>query len=213
MKSNLRKMVAGLLLLSFLSGSALAQGRIATIDLRKVFDNYWKRKQADTAIKERAADMEKEHTSMVNDWKKSKDDYQTLLSGANDQVVSADERDKRKKAAEDKLKQLKETEDTILEYEKRAKTTLDEQLKRMRDNILGEIRTVINAKAQSAGYMLVIDTAAESSNFTPIVLYVNNKDSDLTDTVLGQLNAGAPPETTKAEEKPPEKKAEKKSGR
>ncbi len=206
-------MVAGLLLLSFLSGSALAQGRIATIDLRKVFDNYWKRKQADTAIKERAADMEKEHTSMVNDWKKSKDDYQTLLSGANDQVVSADERDKRKKAAEDKLKQLKETEDTILEYEKRAKTTLDEQLKRMRDNILGEIRTVINAKAQSAGYMLVIDTAAESSNFTPIVLYVNNKDSDLTDTVLGQLNAGAPPETTKAEEKPPEKKAEKKSGR
>jgi hypothetical protein len=32
--------------MSLLSSSAWAQGRIATIDLRKVFDSYWKTKQA-----------------------------------------------------------------------------------------------------------------------------------------------------------------------
>lgn len=200
MKNALSKLVLALLLFGFLGAPAFAQTRIGTVDLRKVFDNYWKRKQADAAVKERAAEMEKEHTSMVADWKKAKDDYQTLLASANDQAVSSEEREKRKKAAEDKLKQIKATEDSITQYEKTARTTIEEQLKRMRENILGEIRAVINGKAQSGNYNLVIDTAAETVNNTPVVLYFNAKDGDLTDAVLNQLNATAPPEA-KAEEK------------
>src|SRR2546426_3086307 len=88
MRKLLRKIVPGLLLISLLSSSAWAQGRLATIDLRKVFDNYWKTKQADAALKDRAADMEKEHKNMLDDWKKAKEDYQALLAGANDQAVS-----------------------------------------------------------------------------------------------------------------------------
>jgi outer membrane protein len=210
MHNLLSKTILGFLLIAFLSASAHAQSRIATVDLRKLFDGYWKTKQADAALKDRAADMEKEHKSMLDDWKKSKEDYQTLLSSANDQAVSSDQRDKRKKLAEDKLKQIKETEDNIGQYERTAKQTLDDQRKRMRDNILGEIRTALNAKAKSAVYSLVIDTAAESINNTPIVLYTNNE-NDMTDAILSQLNAGAPAETPKTDAKPVENKNEKKS--
>src|SRR6266699_1358183 len=121
MKTWLRKILPGLLLIWLMSGSAWAQGRIATVDLRKVFDNYWKTKQADAALKDRAADMEKEHKNMLDDWKKAKEDYQGLLGSANDQAVSTDEREKRKKSAEDKLKYIKDTEDTIAQYEKQAR--------------------------------------------------------------------------------------------
>jgi hypothetical protein len=41
------------------------------------------------------------------------------------------------------------------------------------------------------------------------VLYSNNE-NDMTDAVLAQLNAGAPAETPKKEEKPAEKKDEQK---
>src|SRR2546428_7344838 len=139
MNNVLRKIVPGLLLISLLSCSAWAQGRIATIDLRKVFDTNWKTKQADASLKDRAAEMEKEHKNMLDDWKKAKEDYQGLLAGANDQAVSTDERDKRKKSAEEKLKFIKDTEDNILQYEKQARATLDEQRRRVRENILGEI--------------------------------------------------------------------------
>jgi outer membrane protein len=209
MTSLLRKVIPGLLLISLLSSSAWAQGRIATIDLRKVFDGYWKTKKADAQLKERAADMEKEHKNMLDDWKKAKEEYQTLLSDANNQVLAADERDKRKKSAEDKLKQLKETEDTIQQYERQARTTLDEQRKRMRDNLVEEIRTSLNAKAKSAGYALVVDTAADSVNGTPIVLYSSNE-NDLTESVISQLNANTPVELPKADEKKDEKKKDKK---
>jgi len=206
MKNLFCKVLAGLILFSLVSTTAQAQTKIATLDLRKVFDNYWKRKQADAAVKERAAEMEKEHTTMVADWRKAKEDYQALLASANDQAVSSDEREKRKKTAEEKFRKLKETEEAISQYEKTARTTLDEQLKRMRENILTEIRTVVNSKAVAGSYTLVVDTAAETINNTPVVLYSSNKDNDITDAVLAQLNATAPTEPAPAAE---EKKGKK----
>jgi outer membrane protein len=209
MKHLLGKIIPGLLLVSLLSGSAYGQGRLATVDLRKLFDGYWKTKKADAQLKERASDMEKEHKTMLDDWKKGKEDYSSLLADANNQVLSPEERDKRKKSAEDKLKQLKETEDTISTYERQARTTLDEQKKRMRDSILDEIKVAITSKAKAAGYAMVIDTAAESVNTTPVVLYCNNE-NDVTQTVLEELNRNAPVELLKTDEKADQKKGDKK---
>jgi outer membrane protein len=209
MKSLICKWVPGLLLISLLSGSASGQSRIGTVDLRKVFDGYWKTKQADAALKDRAADIEKEHKTMLDEWKKSKEEYQALLVEANNQTLSIEEREKRKKSAEDKFKQIKDSEDAITQYERQARTTLDEQKKRMRDSIVEEIRTTVNGKAKSAGYGLVIDTASESASNTPIVLYANNE-NDLTEAILSQLNAGAPAEAAKPDTKKAEAKDDKK---
>jgi outer membrane protein len=212
MKSLLRKIVPALLLFCLMTAPAWGQGRIGTVDLRKLFDNYWKTKQADAALKDRGADIEKEFKSMRDDWKKAKDDYQALITEANNQTLSLEERDKRKKSAEDKFKQIKESEDAMTQYERQARTTLDEQKKRMRDSILEEIRTTINGKAKAAGYALVVDTVAESANNTPVVLYSNNE-NDITEAVLSQLNAGAPAEAPKTQEQKADTKDDKKKAK
>src|SRR6516225_4290757 len=168
MKNIVRGVILSVLLAGICSSPVWAQGRIATVDLRKVFDKYWKKKQAEDALKERQADMEKEDKNMIEDYKKAKEEYQTLLTGANDSLLSQDERDKRKKSAEDKLKQMKELEDTITQYERQARTTITETSQRTRSNLLTEIRNVVTSKAKTGGYALVIDTAAESSSMTPV---------------------------------------------
>ena len=142
---------------------------------------------------------------MLEDFKKGKDEYQTLLGDANNQVLSPEEREKRKKSAEDKLKQLKEAEETVQQYERQARTTLDEQRKRMRDSILEEIRAALVVKAKKDGFAMVIDTASETVNNTPVVLFTNNE-NDVTQAVLDQLNANAPVELPKTEEKSDSKK-------
>ncbi len=205
----LRKLLPGLLLVGLLSGSAWAQGRIATVDLGKLFANYWKTKQADAALKDRAAEIEKDHKTMLEDLRKANEEYQNLLTEANNQTLSLDEREKRKKAAEDKLKQIKDSQDAIGQYERQARTTLDEQTKRMRSSIIDEIRTTIKGKASSAGYALVLDATPDSATGAPVVLYSNNE-NDITEAVLSQLNAGAPAETTKADNTSTGKKEEKK---
>lgn len=197
MKYLLRTLVPAILLLGLTCAFAQGQGRLATIDLRKTFDNYWKTKQADASLKERAADMEKEHKNMLEDYRKAREEYQKMLSGANDQAVSQDERDKRKKTAEERLKYLKGQEETITQYERQARTTLDEQRRRMRENILTEVRTIVNAKAKAAGFSLVVDSAAESFNSTPFMLY-NAGENDITESVLSQLNATAPADASRS---------------
>jgi Skp family chaperone for outer membrane proteins len=156
--------------------------------------------------------MEKEDRNMVDDYKKAKEEYQTLLTSANDQAVSSEERDKRKTAAEEKLRRMKEMEDSIAQYERQARTTIGEQSQRMRSNILAEIRNVVNAKAKAGNFSLVIDTAAESINSTPVFMYSSNE-NDITDAVLQQLNATAPADPLKTDEKPTGKDDKKKDNK
>jgi Skp family chaperone for outer membrane proteins len=88
-------------------------------------------------------------------------------------------------------------------------TQADERLllqrRRMRETILTEIRTMINAKAKAGNFTLVVDTAAETPNATPVIVY-SSGENDLTASLLEQLNAGAPVELPKPEEKKEEKK-------
>jgi len=201
MTMNVPKVLLALAAVVLTTGcSALAQGKLAVIDLQKVFDGYYKTKAADALIKDRASDLEKQKKGLLDQYQKATDDYKKALDDANNQAVSADEREKRKKSAEANLLEIKRMEDQINQFDRSARTTLDEQLRRMRENILEEIRTVVNAKAKSGSFSMVLDTAAESFNKTPIVIY-HNGENDLTTNVLNQLNATEPQSGSKTSDK------------
>lgn len=188
-----RTIFSAVLLLAFTSIPALAQVKIATVDLKKVFDNYYKTKLATQAIQERADDLDKDYTSMATDLKKHSDQYEQLLASADDQAVSQEERDKRRQSADDLFKQLQDSKVAIEEFERQAQVTISDQRQRMRDDILGEIKKAVAEKAKAAGDTLVLDTAAETVAGTPSIIYSDGA-NDLTDDVLKELNADAPPD-------------------
>jgi Skp family chaperone for outer membrane proteins len=207
MTNILRKAILGSVLIALLGSSAWAQGRIATVDLPKLFNGYWKKKQADATIKETRDDLTKGYNDLRDEFKKANEDYQTILSSAKDPAVSAEEREKRNKAAENALKHLKDLEDTIRKYEVQAEANINEKGQRLKVNLITEIRNVISAKAKASSYTLVLDASADS--MTPVVLF-SNGENDITEAVLAELNRTAPPDTAKPEEKPAEKKADNK---
>ena len=204
----MKKYILTLAACAALAGSAgAAEGqKIATIDLRKVFDGYWRTKQADANLKDQAADLEKERQVMIDQFQKNEAAYKKLLDSANDQALSTTEREKRKKDAENELLGLRDMESRIKQFDTTSRATLGEKQRRMRDNILQEIRDTVKAKVKSTGHTLVIDSAAETVNGTPIVLF-NAGVEDLTDSVLSQLNINAPAVLPAAKnETKPEKK-------
>ena len=146
--------------------------------------------------------------SFTDEKKKLLEQYQKLNAEANDQAVSTEERDRRRKATEAKLKELKESDESIKQFTARSDTDLKEQFKRMRNNVLGEINETVNAKAKAGGYNLVLDTAAESINGTRVFLYAS-VENDLTKIVLDQLNAAAPADLLKPAAKPVDNKEKK----
>ena len=168
-----------------------AADTIAVVDLKKVFDGYWKTIQADLNLKEKAGELDKKRKEMVADYQKANAEYKKLLESVSDSAVSLEERDKRKKSAENKLREIQEIEQSIGQFDRSARTQLGEQQRNMRDRIVAEIREVVNKKARTANLSAVLDSAAESAVGTPIVLF-NASLPDLTTEILTQLNVTAP---------------------
>jgi Skp family chaperone for outer membrane proteins len=201
----LRTTISTFLLLAFLGTPALAQTsvptqtKIGTVDLRKLFDGYWKTKQAQVGLNDRKTKFDKDDKDMREDLKKGSDEYQKLLEQSYDQdpAISTSERDRRKQAAADKLKQLQESKNAIDVFDRQAQVSLSEQGQRMRENILTDIKAAVSAQAKAAGYSLVIDAAAETANATTAVIY-SSGENDLTPAVLKQLNVNAPISTLSA---------------
>lgn len=208
MNVSLKKVVLAMLATGLMSLAAHAQGKFAVVDLKKVFDGYWRTKQADTQLKERAADFEKARSGMLEDYKKSGEEFKKMVEAANDQAVSAEERDKRRKEAEKKQGEIREIEGSIRTFDNNSRQAILDQQKRMRDSVLRDIRGVVEEKARTAGYAVVLDTAAESVNQTPVVVYTSLLGSadDLSEAVLKQLNANAPADSLKADDKKAEDK-------
>ena len=179
----MKKFLLTLGLAALFATASQAEVKIGTIDLRKVFDGYYKTRQANANLKDEATDLEKERKEMVENFKKGEDDYKKLLDKSNDQAISSDERDKSKQSAEKKLLELKELEQTIGTFERGARAKLGEKQRRKRDTILEEIRAMINGKAKSNGYTMVVDVAAESINNTPVILF-NTMENDITESYL-----------------------------
>jgi outer membrane protein len=208
MKTTNSKILAVLGLAALLALPAMAEQKIAIIDLKKIFDEFYKTKIADAAIKDEAASLDKDRKSLTDQYQKLADDYKKALEDANNQAISFDEREKRKKSAEGKLIEINDIEQSIKQFDRTAKGNLEEKQRIAREKILKEIQTIVNNKAKAGGYALVLDSAAEAVSRTSVVLYTNGQD-DLTTPVLKELNANAPedlPKTDKKEARKEEKK-------
>lgn len=176
-----------------LAGTAWAQPqRIAAVNMEKVFDSYWRTKQAQASLRELVADLEKEHRTMLEEMEKAKQEYQKLVEAAADPTLSAEEREKRKAAAEKALARSRELERDIMQHERQARVTVEEKNRRLRANLISDIRATITTVAQDNGYALVVDSSATTPSGAPLFPYASTS-IDITELVIRQLNATAPP--------------------
>ncbi len=185
-------------LLQFTAGAA--EQKIAIIDLQGVFTNFFKTKIADAAIRDEAGALDKDRKALTDQYQKITEDYKKALEDASNQAISADERDKRKKAAEGKLIDINDLEQQIKQFDRTARGNLEEKQRMAREKILAQIKSVVATKAQAGKYTLVLDTAGEGLSRTSVVFY-NNGENDITAEVLKALNADAPADLPKADKK------------
>jgi len=182
---NLRLLVvtAALMAVAF---SASAQTKFASVDMKKIFNGYYKTKMAQAAMDKERSDLTKEIKDMSDALTKARADYKQILDQANDQAISADERDRRKAAAADKAKDVNSRQMAIEQYSRQAESQLSDKSQRMISNLVGEIQKAVAEKAKAGGYTMVVNSANTES-----FVYVST-DTDISAAVLTQLNAGAP---------------------
>ena len=211
MKILWRQVILGFALASMLGGTvwAQAQPRIGTLDVTKVFDNYYKKAQAESLLKDRQDELLKDLKELASKIEKDTAAYDKVLGSTHDNNISPDERDKRENQAADMLKKLNQSKQDLASSDRSAREVIEGQRNRMVTGLVNDIRDVVATKARTAGFSLVIDSSAVSAKGTPIIMF-NSKDTDITDSVLAQLNAGAPLDTTPPATRPDTSKKDEK---
>ena len=185
----IRTLIPTFLLLAFLAAPGFtqtvrAQDKIATVDLKKLFNGFWKTKTANTTLDARKADLRKDLKDMADGIDKAQADYKELLVQANDPAISDTERARRKQLAADKNKEISDHKLAYEQYSRQAESQMQDMVQRMNSSLLTEIQEHIATQAKLGGYSLVLNTTSEA------VLY-SRGDNDITPQVLSNLNAGA----------------------
>ncbi len=191
-----RKLFLTATLVVLAAGAAQAQGRVATVNLVQVFDKYYMTKEAKQAIAETEKDLKNELKTMDEAHQKLLATCKKLVEESNDQAVSDEERQKRKKALEPKLKDFEDSKKALSETLARSEADLKQKTGRMMEKVVTDIKKAIESKAKSGGFSYVFDSSARSLSQTEVMLYYSGE-NDLTLSVLDQLNAAAPVDSGK----------------
>lgn len=188
---HLKTMILTTTLLGLLGLPALAQTKIATVDMQKIFGAYYKTKLADTQLQKRQSDLRKDLKDMADGIDKAEADYKQALEQSDDLAISNAERDKRKQSAADLLKDLDDRKVAAEQYQRQAQSTFQDMNLRMRNGLIADIQKAVADKAKAGGYTMVLNSGANE-----VVVYSAGGDNDLTAGTIKELNEAAPIDVT-----------------
>jgi outer membrane protein len=188
------KKILLLLAALFLVPASLASAdlKIATVDLSKCFDQYYKTKDAQAILKQKEDGFQRDVQDMKVDYDHMVEDAQKLKDAASDPTLSADARADKNKALQAKVQDLQNMERKLQETTQERNRELQDEIVRQHNDIVQEISKVVVDYSTPQAFDLVIDKSSSSATGVPILLYSSSKLTDITDAIISRLNAGAP---------------------
>jgi len=170
--------------------SALAQSvtiRIGTVDMKKVFESYYKTKDAESKINEARNNAKKELEERMDTAKKLLEEVKKLDEDVTKPELSKEAKEQKGKIRAEKAGELQTMDREIREFQASREKQLQEQSVRMRGGIVDEINKVVADKVKAEGYDIVFDRSGPSLNGVPILLYAKES-YDFTNDVVSALN-------------------------
>lgn len=177
---------------------AFAQFKVGTVDMNKVFQSYYKTKDAEAKINDARGQAKTELDGRMDGYKKLIDEINKLNDELKRPELSNETKEQKAKLRDDKINDAKSMEREINEFRGTREKQLQEQAVRMRNNIVDEINKLIQDKVKTENFDLVLDRSGSSLNGVPFLLYA--KDSfDFSDSIITALNKTKPADSTPTE--------------
>ena len=168
--------------------SAQAQMKVGTIDMKQVFDGYYKTKDAEAKINESRAQAQKELAERLDTFNKAQEQARKLNDEAGKAELSEKAKAEKVKGLNEKLQELGVMQREVQEFQQTRERQLSEQSVRSRNSLVEEINKIVSDVVKANGYDLVFDKSGQSLNAVNVL--VHSKDSfDFTADVVSKLNA------------------------
>jgi len=175
---------------TLLTTSQAADLKIGTIDMKAVFDGYYKTKDAEGKINEARTQAKKELDDRLETFNKAQEQARKLNEEAGKPELSEKAKAEKSKALNEKIQELGVMQREVQEFQQTRERQLSEQSVRSRNSLVEEINKVVTDVVKSQNYDLVFDKSGQSLNAVNVL--VHSKEAfDFTADVVSKLNAEA----------------------
>ena len=175
--------------------------KIATVDMQELFKQYYRTNEAQSQINVEKSRVQKDNNERLTRIRELETNLGNLKKQIDDPAIN-----EAKKQAFYKDWQMQQQEGIALDRERREflqrrNQALNENMVQRMKGILVEINKLVEEEAKISDYDYVFDKSGLSTSQVPILLY--SKDAtDITASILKDLNKDAPAESTPAEDAP-----------
>jgi len=189
MKKYFASFVALAVLTAFGTSTSHAQSmvKIGTVDMKKVFESYYKTKDAEQRINEARNAAKKELEERMESLQKGMAEVKKLNEEIESPALSKEAKETKSKSRDEKVSELKGMDREVGEFRQTREKQLQEQSGRMRQGIVDDIVKIVNDQVKAENYDLVFDKSGMSLNGVSVVMYAKPA-YDFTDLVVTQLN-------------------------
>lgn len=172
---------------TFLQAAAV---KIATVDLTRLFRDYYRTKIIEQDFNEQSKVYRNYIARQAEILRKNETEYQQKLDASLNVALAPAEREKRRVEVQTMQQELKRRRAELEQYAAGKAQALQKSAAEQRSKVIGEIQAEIRRRAVLEGYTLVLDSSAKSTSDAAIVLYSTDT-IDITGKVLSELNRGA----------------------
>ena len=173
------------------AGFANAQVKFGTIDMNRVFSEYYKTKDAQDKYSAAEKAANDDLNGRVETLKASMKDISQLNTDIQKPDLAKDDADAKKKDLQTKVAAARALDKEIADYRTSKQKGLQDQFLRMRKDIVDDIMKTVNDLVKAKGYDIVFDKSGLSAGAVPVVLY-SRDDLDFSQDVITALNKNAP---------------------
>jgi outer membrane protein len=170
---------------------ANAQVKFGTVDMNRVFSEYYKTKNAQAKYAEAEKAANDDLNGRVDTLKKSMQEISAINSDLEKTDLSKEARDAKLKDQQTKVAAARSMDREIADFRSAKQKTLQDQFLRMRKDIVDDIMKTVNDLVKAKGYDIVFDKSGLSAGAVPVVLF-SRDDLDFSQDVITALNKNAP---------------------
>lgn len=162
--------------------SAADGARVAVVNLEQLLKAHPDTPPAEASLEKMRQEYESERRDMLEERKKLKDAFESARDELENPAISDEARAAKAKVAQERFQALREFERKIGDVSADRQKELNEQGKRLREQIVGKIRVVINQYAKDNKIDIVLNGEDAGLSAFGSVLYREPK-LDVTDPV------------------------------
>ncbi len=168
-----------------------ARLKIVVVDMDRLFLEYYKTKETDAVLKQKQG-IYQAWTKKLNEARlRLEKEFTVLRDAAQNIALAGIEREKKRKAAEEKYQELKKKETELEQYVQQKTREYKELVSKRHKELLEEIYSEIRQYAVLKGYDFVFDKSGKTLNTIPVIIY-SSQQHDITAEILDKLNRGQP---------------------